>query len=59
MPFTVELRPLALADLHEAYTYYNSIKENLGEKFLEELQKLLDKSESNPFIFSYISQSIR
>lgn len=59
MVYTVELRPLALADLHEAYSYYNSVKENLGEQFLEELQKLLDKLESNPFIFSFANRSIR
>ncbi len=59
MPSTIEVRPLALADLHEAYIYYNSVKENLGEKFLEELQTLFDKIESNPFIFSYTNQSIR
>ncbi|MDQ2752909.1 MAG: type II toxin-antitoxin system RelE/ParE family toxin [Bacteroidota bacterium] len=59
MPFTVELRPLALTHLSEAYVYYNSVKENLVEEFLEELQKFFDKIENNLFIFLYINHPLR
>lgn len=59
MIFTIELRPLALMDLQDAYDYYNLINENLGEEFLKELQTFLNKIESFPYTYSYVKEPIR
>ncbi len=56
---TIELRPLALAGLQEAYNYYSRIRDELRESFLNELQLFLDKLERNPFICSFVKDAIR
>ncbi len=55
MIFTIELRPLALMDLQEAYDYYNSIREDL----LYKLPIFLDRIEENPFKHSFVNKPIR
>ena len=38
MPYKLEVRPLAVIEILEAYDWYESAKEGLGVEFLNELE---------------------
>jgi plasmid stabilization system protein ParE len=53
------IKPLAGEMAQEAYDWYNEQQPGLGEVFLEELAKGLDKLESWPEVYSKIRKDYR
>lgn len=50
------LKPRAIKMMHDSYKYYESQKLNLGEEFIEEVEKLFLTIKLNPLLFSAIQQ---
>jgi len=59
MPYNVEVRPLATAEIIEAYDWYQLQKEGLGEEFLAELEAFYNNLLSNPFAHSFYEEPVR
>jgi len=55
----IVLLPEAEADIEEAYKWYESQKLNLGAKFIEEIETLLERIAKNPKIFAKIHHNLR
>jgi plasmid stabilization system protein ParE len=59
MAFKVEIRPLATAEIIDAFDWYEFQKEGLGVEFLNELEKFYNKLSENPNIYSYYDEPVR
>jgi len=51
MIYTVLLKEEASADVSDAYSWYESRQENLGEHFLDELEEYINILERDPQIY--------
>ncbi len=49
----------AEADIHAAYDWYERQRMGLGISFLAEIDKVLDKIESTPKLYSVVHKGIR
>lgn len=52
--YNVYLLPEAFEEEYEAYVWYKNQRENLGEEFLIELKKGVDKISANPNFYGFI-----
>jgi len=59
MPYTIDVRPLAIIEAAEAYDWYELQKEGLGLEFLEALEYFYSTLIRNPFTYSYYDKPIR
>jgi plasmid stabilization system protein ParE len=50
--FTIELFQTAIADLQDAYDWYEEQSTGLGNRFAKEVDEYLDLIEKNPFQFA-------
>ncbi len=46
-------------EIDEAYAWYEEQRRGLGEEFLAEVQRVLDRIEQNPEIYAPIYQTVR
>lgn len=53
------IKPYAEADVKEAVTWYQNIREGLGDDFIEALQKKIIAIQNNPDHFQLVHKSIR
>lgn len=51
--------PEAREDIDEAFTYYESIRTGLGDRFLTALSKRVEQIESSPALFGEVLPGIR
>ena len=59
MTLSVHLRPIARAELQQAYTWYEEQREGLGEDFLLCIEASLDVIRDNPHQFPVMHDEIR
>lgn len=59
MDYKIEIRPLATIEIIEAYDWYELQKEGLGLDFLNELETFYKSLLRNPYIYSYLENSVR
>ena len=59
MTYKVIIKPSAEADLKEIYQWYNSKKDGLGERFIDELENKIHVLEANPESFQKRYKAIR
>lgn len=59
MPYKIEVRPLAVIEILEAYDWYESAKEGLGIEFLNELEVFYKSLDRNPNTYSYYDKPVR
>jgi len=59
MPYTIEVRPLAAIEILDAFDWYEEQLEGLGSEFLEELDRLYDTLNINPFTYSFYEKPVR
>ncbi len=59
MKYKIEIRPLAVIEIIEAYDWYELQREGLGLEFLNELDKFYDKLLLNPQTYSYYDKPVR
>ncbi len=59
MPYKIEIRPLAVIEILEAYDWYESAKEGLGIEFLHELEVFYESLNRNPNTYSYYDKPVR
>ncbi|MCI0421938.1 MAG: type II toxin-antitoxin system RelE/ParE family toxin [Acidobacteria bacterium] len=59
MSFRLVVRHLAEADIAEAFDWYESQQEGLGNRFLEAVDDLFETIEQQPFIYSIRYRDIR
>ena len=59
MQYKIELRPLAVVEIIEAYDWYELQKEGLGLDFLNELDLFYKSLHRNPHIYSYYEDPVR
>lgn len=51
MKYSVDISNEANLEIIEAYLYYENVKTDLGERFLNIVQQFLNRIEENPFQF--------
>jgi plasmid stabilization system protein ParE len=56
MSFTLLISPLALAEINNAYIYYENQSPELGKRFLKLLEESYQKLASSPNYYSYLNQ---
>lgn len=56
MSYRLIIKREALADMQEAYQYYEAQQNGLGEQFLSRLQERFDALSEHPEYYSYIDQ---
>ncbi len=59
MPYKIEIRPLAVIEIVEAYDWYEDQKNGLGMEFLEELESFYSILYTNPNTYSYYEKPVR
>jgi hypothetical protein len=59
MAYKIEVRPLAVIEILEAYDWYESAKEGLGAQFLNELEAFYESLNRNPTTYSYYDKPVR
>lgn len=59
MAWIVKIRPIAYLDLDNTIAWYNLQRENLGQEFLIEFNKYVQKVEENPFAYFTIFGTVR
>ena len=59
MPYKIDVRPLAVMEILEAYDWYELQNVGLGAEFLDELDKFYDVLLDNPLVFSYYEAPVR
>ncbi len=57
--FLIEIRPLASIEIIEAYQWYESQKDGLGELFFSDFDDFLSRLKRNPFFCSILENNIR
>ena len=55
----LSLRPLARAEIQEAYEWYEERRPGLGEEFLEAVREVLEAVENAPLRYPVIRRSVR
>jgi plasmid stabilization system protein ParE len=59
MEYKIEIRPLAVLEIIEAYDWYELQRNGLGLEFLNELDHFYKSLLRNPFIYSYYDKPVR
>src|SRR5687768_1522890 len=59
MTYKLEIRPLAVIEILEAYDWYELQREGLGMEFLQELEKIYTTLQRNPDTYSYYEKPVR
>ena len=59
MKYTIEIRPLALYEIYDAYDWYETQREGLGMEFMQELEVFYDTLQCNPYTYSYYEAPVR
>lgn len=59
MTYFIELRPLAVIEIIEAYDWYQLQQEGLGNEFLNELDNFYKTLLRNPYTYSYYEKPVR
>ena len=59
MLFTINITPTALEDIELAFDYYNSSSQNLGFRFVEELDNSLQFIAALPESYGYRYENVR
>jgi plasmid stabilization system protein ParE len=59
MSFTLVFQPGVRDEIDEAYTWYEAQRPGLGEEFLVEVQRTLDRIEQNPDLHAMIYRTVR
>ena len=59
MQYNIEIRPLAVIEIIEAYDWYELQKEGLGLEFLNELDSFYNSLLRNPNTYSYYEKPVR
>ena len=59
MTYKLEIRPLAVIEILEAYDWYELQREGLGMEFLQELKKIYTTLQRNPDTYSYYEKPVR
>lgn len=59
MPYKIEIRPLAVIEIIEAYDWYEDQKSGLGMDFLDELESFYSILYANPNTYSYYEKPVR
>ena len=59
MAYKLSIRKEAEADIAEAYRYYESCRENLGEEFISCIDEALSRIENNPKQFRAVFKYVR
>lgn len=58
-PYRLEIHPFAELELKETIDWYNLQRENLGNAFLLEVEKMLALIQQNPELFAQIRKDVR
>ena len=59
MVYKLEIRPLALMEVLEAYDWYELQREGLGSEFLDEVEMFYTSILRNPTSFGFYDKAIR
>ena len=59
MSYKIEIRPLAVVEIIEAFDWYELQQEGLGTEFLNELEQLYKVLLNNTHTYSYYEEPIR
>ena len=59
MKYTIDIRPLALYEIYEAYDWYEAQREGLGMEFMQELEAFYSSLQRNPYTYSYYEEPVR
>ena len=59
MKYNLIVPPEAELDIHEAFDWYETHQQNLGRKFIEELDSLFHRIEERPLTFQKIYGKVR
>ncbi len=59
MQYKIEVRPLAVLEIIEAYDWYELQRVGLGLEFLNELDTFYERLHRNPHIYSYYETPVR
>lgn len=59
MQYKIEVRPLAVVEILEAYDWYEQQREGLGAEFLNELDVFYSSLLLNPNTYSYYDKPVR
>ena len=59
MAYKIEIRPLAVIEIIEAYDWYESQRQGLGYEFLAELEGFYTILQRNPDTYSYYEKPVR
>ena len=59
MTFRLLLRPAAVADLRDAYAWYEERQPGLGAEFIDAVERKLDQLELNPWQFPAVRDVTR
>lgn len=59
MAYNLSIRKEAEADIAEAYRYYESCRENLGEEFISCIDEALARIQNNPKQFRAVLDTVR
>ena len=59
MPYKIEIRPLAVIEIIEAYDWYEEQRNGLGNDFLDELESFYSILNANPNTYSYFEKPVR
>ncbi|HRO42183.1 MAG TPA: hypothetical protein PL009_05080 [Flavipsychrobacter sp.] len=59
MAFEIAIQPIALIDVDETVSRYESELKGLGNKFLQSLSSTLEKIKTNPYLYTSITNEVR
>ena len=59
MQYKIEVRPLAVIEILEAFDWYEQQRENLGIEFLHELDVFYSNLLRNPYTYSYYDKPVK
>lgn len=59
MAWIITIRPIAYVDLDNIIAWYNLERENLGQQFLIEFNKYVEKVQENPYAYFTIFGPVR
>jgi toxin ParE1/3/4 len=59
MSYALLIRPEAQADLHDAYAWYEAVRDGLGEDFLQRVEEALASVQHAPWQYPQLHRSVR
>jgi mRNA-degrading endonuclease RelE of RelBE toxin-antitoxin system len=51
MKYTVEVKEIAKRNVADTFSYYESLQEGLGERFLSRFESMVSELQDNPILF--------